>query len=144
MAERKVTAKSIFLFIDLAGGTDYKTLICLTANSQKRATSIIDAASFCGPDSQPGQQTVSVDFAGQRMLDPTVDHITSADLVAAWQDSRTIGWKLAPAVPVDGDVIYAGTGFISSLNDTNDMSNTTFDGTIAVSGYPTKTVYPAS
>lgn len=144
MAERKVTAKSIFLFIDLAGGVDYKTLICLTSNSQKRATSIIDAASFCGPDSQPGQQTITVDFAGQRMLDPTVDHIIDADLDEAWQDGRTIGWKLAPAVPVDGDIIYEGKGFISSKNDTNDMSNTTFDGTIAVSGFPTKTVYAGS
>lgn len=144
MAERKVTAKSIFLFIDPTGGTDYKTLICLTSNSQKRVTSIIDAASFCGPDSQPGQQTVTVDFAGQRMLAPDEGHMADYELDDLWQTSQTIGWKLSPAIPVLGDVIYAGTGFISGKNDTNDMSNTTFDGTLAVSGFPTKTIYAGS
>lgn len=144
MAQRKVNGKDILLFIDPAGGVDYKTLVCLTSNGLNRTTSIIDAASKCGPDSQAGPQTISVPFAGQIMVDPDADKASEGDLHDLWVNSTTIGWKIGPAVPVDGDVIYEGTGFISDLSSTQDMNGATFTGTIAVSGTPTMTIYPES
>lgn len=140
MAQRKVIGKDILLFIDPAGATDYKTLVCLTSNSLKRTTSIIDAASKCGPDSQPGAQTISADFTGQVVVDPDTGKISEADLHDLWADSTTVGWKIAPAVPENGDVIYSGAGFISDLSDTFDMNGATFTGTLAVSGAITKVI----
>ncbi|HZW66943.1 MAG TPA: hypothetical protein VFF23_14715, partial [Hanamia sp.] len=97
-----------------------------------------------GPDSQAGGQTVTVPFTGQVAVAPDAGEMVSADLEDLWNDSTPIGWKIGPAVPVDGDVIREGKGFISDLSDTYDMNGATFTGTIAVSGKPTKTIYPAS
>ena len=144
MAERKVNGKDILLFIDPAGGVDYKTVVCLTSNSKKLTTATLDAASKCGPDSRPGAQTVTMDFAGQVVVSPDTGRVSEADLFDLWKNSTNIGWKQAPAVPVDGDVIYEGKGFISDLGDTYDMNGATFTGTIAVSGFPVKTIYPES
>lgn len=144
MAERKVNGKDILLFIDPAGGVDYKTVVCLTSNSKKLATATLDAASKCGPDTRPGAQTVSVDFAGQVVVAPDTGRVSEGDLFDLWKGTTNIGWKIGPAVPVDGDVIYTGQGFISDLSDTYDMNGATFTGTIGVSGFPVKTIYPES
>jgi hypothetical protein len=144
MAERKVNGKDILLFIDPDGGTDYQTIVCLTSNSKKLTTAILDAASKCGPDSQPGAQTISVDFTGQVVVDPDAEKISEAGLYPLWSASTEIGWKIGPATPVEGDVSYTGQGFISDLSDTYDMNGSTFTGTIAVSGTPTQTITPAS
>lgn len=143
MAERKVKGKDILLFIDLAGGAEYDDIICLTKQSIKRATEKIDAATKCGPDTQPGKQSVDVDFEGQQMVDPDADRISAGDLHPAWEDQRTIGWKMGPADPQTGDVIYSGTGFLSSLDDEYDLSNpATFSCSIGVYGNITQTIYP--
>lgn len=144
MAERKVNGKDILLMIDPAGGEAYKTIVCLTCNSKKLTTAILDAASKCGPDSQAGAQTVLVDFTGQVVVDPDADRVSEGDLFPLWKNSTKIGWKIGPAVPTGGDVSYTGTGFISDLSDTYDMNGATFTGTIAVSGTPTQTIEPAS
>jgi hypothetical protein len=144
MAQRKVIGKDILLFIDPAGGTEYKTLVCLTSNGLNRTTAITDAASKCGPDSQPGAQTISIPFTGQIMVDPETGKASEGDLHDLWANSTNIGWKIGPAVPVDGDIIYSGQGFISDLSSTQDMNGATFTGTIAVSGAVTKTIYPGS
>lgn len=144
MAQRIVNGKDILLFIDPAGGTDYKTVVCLTSNSKKLTTAIVDAATKCGPDSKAGTQTVSVDFTGSVAVDPDADKVSEADLYPLWKNSTTIGWKIGPAVPVAGDVSYTGIGFISDLGDTYDMNGATFTGTIAVSGTPTQDIEPGS
>ena len=144
MAQRKVNGKDILLFIDPEGGTNYSTLVCLTSNGLNRTTSIADAASKCGPDSQPGSQTISVPFTGQIAVDPDAEKVSEGGLHDLWADSTNIGWQIGPATPVDGDVIYSGQGFISDLSSTQDMNGATFTGTIAVSGSVTKTVYPES
>lgn len=145
MAQRKVNGKDIFLFIDPAGGTDYSTIICLTTQSMKRATTIIDAASKCGPDSSPGAKTIGVDFSGHQMVSTDAGKISGADLHDLWVSSATVGWKMGPAVPQDGDPIYEGSGFVATLDDTYDLNNpATFSGSIGVYGTPSKTIYPAS
>lgn len=144
MAERKINGKDIILMVDPAGGTAYSTIVCLTSNSKKLTTAILDAATKCGPDSQAGTQTVTIDFTGSVAVDPDAERISEGDLYPLWKDSTTIGWKIGPAVPVEGDVSYTGTGFISDLSDTYDMNGATFTGTIAASGTPTQEVTPAS
>lgn len=136
MAERKISGNDVFLFIDVTGGTsNYDTVVCLTSKSLKRTTSTIDAASQCGPDKLAGTQDISVDFEGQILLDPDTNKISGAYLHDVWADKRTISWKLSPVTPVDGDVIYTGSAFLSDLSDTYSSTEpSTFSGTLAVKG----------
>lgn len=140
MANRKVRGKDILLFIDPDGGTTYDTVVCLTSNSMNRTTATVDAASKCGPDSAPGEQSVSVEFQGQQVVENDTGKLSGANLHDLWQSAAQIGWKMGPASPITGDVIYEGKGFISDLGDTYDMGSATFSGTLAVSGFPTKTI----
>lgn len=145
MAERKIHGKDILLFIDPAGGTSYSTIICLTTQSIKRATTIVDSASKCGPDSTPGAKTVGIDFTGQQVATPDSGHISGIDLRALWASSATIGWKMAPAVPAEGDPITEGTGFVATLDDTYDLNNpASFTGSLGVYGTPTETIHSGS
>ena len=140
MADRLVNGKDILFFIDPAGGTDYQLIVCLTSNSLNRATSVIDSASKCGPASTAGPTTVSIDLAGQVVVEPDTDHLAEADLNDLLFDDTVVGWKMGPAVPVTGDVSYSGTGFLSSLNATYDMNGATFSGTFQPSGRPAKAI----
>lgn len=146
MAFRAVSGKDVLLFIDPAGGTSYSLIICLTSNSLKRATSVIDSASKCGPSSSAGPTTVSLDFAGDVVYDPAAGQLAEAELHDLIMDGTAIGWKMAKAVPslLAGDVIYAGYGFISGLDATYDMNGATFSGSIGVNGTPTKTYFGES
>lgn len=140
MAERKITAGTYFLFIDPENGTNYSTMICLKSFTFTRGTAIIDSATFCGPDTQAGAQTVGVTFTGQIMLNPDADRISEPDLHNLWAAKTTIAWKIAHADPSDGDVSYEGHGFIAQLDDTFDLSNSDFSGSIGLAGIPTQTI----
>lgn len=145
MAERKVAGKDVLLFIDLAGGTAYDLIVCLTQNSLKRTASQIDNATKCGPDLGPGAQTVTVDFTGVIVYgNDTSTRLSEADIHDAWADGRTIGWRMGTTTPVAGDVIYTGQGFISDLTGDYSMTGATFSGTIGVQGLPTKAVSTGS
>ena len=145
MAETKINGKERFLFLDLTGGTDYDLVVCLTANSYNRASSTIDASSYCGPDTRQGAQTITIDFTGQVMYNPDAGHISEGELNDAWQADSTVGWKLARGIPEDGDSIYEGQGSILSLNDSGDLNSMlSFTASIGVSGIPTRTVFGES
>lgn len=141
MAKRKINGKDILLFIDPTGSTSYKTVVCLTSNSLNRTTGTESAASKCGPDIAPGDQTITVPFAGQIVYEAEATELASQSLHSLWQNSTTIGWKQSPATPKDGDVTYSGTGWISELVETFDATGrATFTGTISVIGNVTQTV----
>lgn len=108
----------MFLFIDPNGGTDYDTVVCLTSVSREDSVGEIDASSYCGPDSQPGTVTVGPrSCEGYVLADPTSGKISAFDLRTLLHDRTTIGYKISPAVPQDGDEIETGTAYIQSLSD---------------------------
>lgn len=129
------------MFIDPLGGTDYSLIVCLTSQSLNRTTNEIDAASKCGPDTQPGDQTIDISFEGQKILDLDTDRISIGDLHDLWAAKTTVGWKYGPATPVSDDVSYSGTGWISSLEETDAHNETgSFSATLRPYGSITKTV----
>lgn len=145
MAQLKVTSATVFLFIDPAGGTSYKTLVCLIGFKFDRKTNIIDAGSMCGPDKSPGAQDVDITFDGQQMTSPDTGNISNVDLHALWVAKTTIGWKISPAVPNPGSESFHGTGFISGLSsDYAWDKNSTFSGGIGVFGTPVQVITPIS
>ena len=141
MAEKKVSGNDMLLFIDPAGGTSYKLVICQTGGGLSRSTSVIDAKSKCGPDKSPGTQEVSITMEGQILTDPDTGEVSEADLHDLWANKTTVGWKYSKATTVTDDVTYSGTGFISKLDATYGQDNVaTFNVELQPYGTVTKTV----
>ena len=140
MAERKLTGKDNLFFIDFAGGTDYDTIVCLTAQSYSRTTDEIDAATKCGPDTQPGKQKQTISIEGQIMLSPVAGKASMSAMHDAWAAITNFTWKYGPAIGTDGDIVYSGTGFFSKLDENADNDNpSTFSATVGILGDVVKT-----
>lgn len=141
MAEHKVEGSNMLLFIDPDGGTDYEIVVCLTSVSKSDSVTVVDASSACGPDKSPGTVELSYAFEGQHLQDPDGGAISGTDLRILLRGEQTIGWKIAPETPVDGDEIESGTGFLSELSSTYAFDSVgTFTGTIQPYGIPTITI----
>lgn len=144
MSEHKVQGGNMLLFIDPNGGTDYSTVVCLTSVGTSDSVTVVDASSACGPDKSPGTLEISYSFEGQHLQDPDSGNISGTDLRLLLRSETTIGWKLSPETPVDGDEIQEGTGYLSELSSTYAFDSVgTFNGVIQPYGTPTITVYGA-
>ncbi len=145
MAEHKVQGGNMLLFIDPNGGTDYDLVVCLTSVGVSMSVGVVDASSACGPDKSPGALEISYSFEGQHLQDPDSGKISGTNLRLLLNAEQTIGWKVSPETPVDGDEIMEGTGFISELSSQyNFDSIATFSGAIMPYGTPTISVYSGS
>lgn len=141
MAEHKVQGGTMLLFIDPAGGTAYDTVVCLTSVGKSDSVNVVDAASACGPDNQPGVLQISYTFEGQHLQDPDTGKISGTSLRQLLRAKTTVGFKIEPVTPVAGDEIETGTGFFSDLSSTYAFdSNGTFTGTLNPYGTPTLTI----
>lgn len=135
MARRQISGIDILLQIDPLGGNNYDLVVCLTSNSLERTTTVIDAASKCGPEKLPGVQSIQIPFVFNDVLDVNSGEISESDLHTLWQNKTVFSWKYGKVTPVAGDVSYTGTGFLSDLKTTdaqNAASSTS--GTIEVQG----------
>lgn len=141
MAEHKITGGTVLLFIDPAGGTDYDTVVCLTNVGKSDSVNVVDGASACGPDNQPGVLQISYTFEGQHMQDPQTGQISGTSLRQLLRAKTTVGFKIAPLSPVDGDEIETGTAFFSELSSTYAFDSfATFTGTLSPYGTPSLTI----
>ncbi len=137
-ARRQVSGNDLLLFIDPAGGTDWKLVVCLTGNSLETATNIIDASSKCGPYSLPGNQTVKIDFAYHDVLDTTNSELSDGALRVLQLAKTTISFKFGYASTTEGAYVYTGTGFIASVK-TDAQQNDVVKGTGSIGVYGTIT-----
>lgn len=146
MARHEPQPNSVFLFIDPAGGTDWaRTVVCLTSITKADTVNAIDASSFCGPNKLPGALDLSSSYEGFLVQDPDAAEISGTDLRILLRNKTTIGWKVAPAVPVQGDEIEFGTGFLSELSATYALNAAgTFSFTISPYGTPTLSIFEGS
>lgn len=141
MAEHKVQGGTMLLFIDPLGGINYKTVVCLTSISKDDSVAEVDAASACGPDSSPGTLSLSYEFEGQHLQDPNTGKVSGTSLRILLRAKTTVGFMIAPAIPVDGDEIEVGTGYFSALGSTYAFDSVgTFTGTLKPYGTPTLTI----
>ena len=141
MAEHKVKGGTMLLFIDPAGGTSYKTVVCLTSVAKADSVNAIDASSACGPDKSPGVLDFSFTFEGQHLQDPLSGKTSGSNLRTLLRNKTTIGWKISPETPVTGDEVETGTGFLSELSSTYSFDAIgTFSGTLVAYGTPTLTI----
>lgn len=141
MAYRKVTGSDILFSIDLAGGTAYSLVMCLTGQTLAITNNIIDAATKCGPDSRAGKQDQNLSIEGQMILSPDSLQMGIAAMFTASQAKTEFSWTMGPATPVTGDVTYTGRGFFGELSQSfPDADNATFSATIGIVGTIVQTV----
>jgi hypothetical protein len=112
---RQISGIDVLLQIDPLGGVSYDLVVCLTSNSLERTTTVIDAASKCGPEKLPGVRSIQIPFAFNDVLDANSGEISESDLHELWQSQKIISFKYGKLTPEAGDVTYTGTGFISDL-----------------------------
>jgi hypothetical protein len=145
MAEHKVQGGTMFLFIAPDGGTDYDTVVCLTVVGKSDTVNVNDAASACGPDSSPGVLQITYNFEGQHLQDPETGKISGTSLRQLLRAKTTVGFKISPVDPVEGDEIETGTGFFSDLSSTYAFDSVgTFTGTLNPYGIPDLTIFEES
>lgn len=138
MAEHKVTARSVLLYIDPAGGTDYDTVVCLTEITRADTRGTVEANSMCGPDKSLGPLEIGErTFTGFHLADPDSGKISGASLRTLLYAGTTVGYKIGPITPTEGDETETGTAFLSNLSDTyNADSDATFSGALQPYGTP--------
>jgi hypothetical protein len=143
MAETKVSARDYILLADLAGGTTFIPVACLTTNSFTSTVNTIDATSKCGDQFQVGPsftQSFKADgFAIDETGTPSKD--SYQQLYAAHAAKTTFTIKMGKASPVTGDVYYGGTStslvFISNFDVTAaDKDDVKFTATFVVVNPP--------
>lgn len=139
MAETKVSARDYILLADLAGGTTFIPVACLTTNSFTSTVNTIDATSKCGDQYQAGP-SYTQSFKGDGFaIDQT--GAPSKDSYQQLYDAHAAGTvftiKMGKASPSTGDVYYGGettsTVFISNFDVTAaDKDDVKFSATFVV------------
>lgn len=139
MAEHKIGAGKMYLFIDTSGvGTTYDTVVCGKTLSVEDSVGEIDASSQCGPDIQPGILSLSRSFEGQHLADPLTGKVSGAELRQVLYAKTKIAYKISAEVPVTGDVVETGFATITSLSSSySDTEVGTFSLTFKPTGTPT-------
>ena len=139
MAETKVSARDYILLADLAGGTTFKPVACLTTNSFTSTVNTIDATSKCGDQFQAGpaynQSFKAEGFAIDETGTPSKD--SYQQLYAAHAAKTQFAMKMGKASPAAGDITYSGTVFISDFGVTaDDADDVKFTATFVVTTPP--------
>ena len=143
MAETKVSARDYILLADLAGGTTFIPVACLTSNSFTSTVNTIDATSKCGDQFQPGpsytQSFQAEGFAIDETGVPAKD--SYQQLYTAHKNGTVFTIKMGKASPAAGDVYYGGTStstvWISNFDvNADDKDDVKFSATFVVYAPP--------
>lgn len=114
----KVNGSDILIAIDLAGGTSYTTVVCLTSNTITNTVTELDGSSKCGNEFVVGTRfDASIDGEGF-LVDPDTGTPTSKgypELYTAFVNRLVVGIKFGKATPTTGEAVYSGTAFITNL-----------------------------
>lgn len=139
MAEHKIEAGSMYLFIDSTGiGTTYDQVVCGLSLSVEDSVGEIDASSQCGPDVRPGELNLNRSFEGQHLADESTGKISGANLRTLVLAKTRIAYKISELTPATGDEVETGFGFITSLSSNYSFTEVgTFSLSLKPSGTPT-------
>jgi hypothetical protein len=139
MAETKVSARDYLLLADLAGGTTFLPVACLTTNSLTSTNDTIDATSKCGNSYTPSpvfsQSFECEGFAIDETGTPSKDSYQQLYTAHAAKTIFTI--KMGKATPTSGNIYYGGdatsTVFISDFGvQADDGDDVKFTATFVV------------
>ena len=142
MAETKVSARDYLLLADLAGGTTFLPVACLTTNSLTSTNDTIDATSKCGNQYTPSpvfsQSFECEGFAIDETGTPSKD--SYQQLYVAHSAKTLFAIKMGKATPTSGDITYGGAGQLVFISDfgvqADDGDDVKFTATFVVSVPP--------
>ncbi len=123
MAERTVIGKNVWLFIKPLVGPVIP-IKCLTSHSITASQEISNVVTKCGRKKQPqGDPDFQITGEGQIMLFTNPDtgaSYSSVDLLNLLKSGDRVDVVSGPAsgIPVEGDVTYTGSGFVSQWEET--------------------------
>jgi len=145
MANNEVNGRDIIIMIDPAGGTTYKTVVCLTSNTMSSTVTELDASSKCGNKFIPGQKFDDSITGEGFLIDPDTGIPTNQgypELRALFALRTIVAIKFGKATPTTGDAVWTGTAFITNLElVAGDDALTTFTVTFKCAAPPfTQTV----
>ena len=121
MAEKFILPNSVVITakrIDDEEGSE-ALVVCLTQNDFNSTASNATIDTFCGSEQLPGSkgQTLAVSF--RRIWETDSGRISEKFFYDAWFDSAHIQFTVAREEPVTGDLVYTGTGYVTSYNSAN-------------------------
>lgn len=125
--------------IDVAGGSSYKNLVCLSTSSVNTTVDMAVEQTNCGVLSNPAEPQMTVDFDAVCEVTPSVSQVSYEDLLSAMVNKTLITVRVQNPV-VSGASVGAAyyhqfSGYISDLS----LSQSTtefikFSGTIQSTG----------
>lgn len=118
MAENEINGRDILIQIDPAGGTSYKTVVCLTSNTMTQSLTELDASSKCGNKWIPGKKFEATISGEGFLVDPDTGTPTNqgfSELYDLFENRTIIAIRFGVATPTTGDAVYTGDAFIQQL-----------------------------
>lgn len=125
--------------IDVAGGSSYKTLVCLASSSVNTTLDTASDQTNCGTLTSVGEPAVSVDFDAVCETAPTVSQISYEDLLAASINKTLISIRVQNPTVTGASVgtvyYHAFSGYVTSLTLTQATADfIKFSGSISSTG----------
>lgn len=118
MARRAVAPEDMALYLGSKDEiTEYKFVDCLTQSTVQRAIAAINTATICENSTTPGALTISVPFQGVPYVEVDADKASAFELSQVARAKEVRKWKLAPAEPKAGDIIYDFEAYLSSFDN---------------------------
>ena len=140
MAQNEVNGRQMLVLIDPAGGTNYKTVICLTSNTLTNSLTELDASSKCGNKWQPGEKFEATISGEGYLVDQDTGTPTDQgfnELYDLFENRVTFAVKFGKVTPTTGEAIYTGDAFFTQLElVANDDELTTFSFTMRAAEPP--------
>jgi predicted secreted protein len=140
MPQNEINGRDILVFIDPAGGTSWKTVVCLTSNTMNNSLTELDASSKCGNAWVPGAKFEATITGEGFLVDQDTGTATDKGFPELYDlfDSRAeVAIKFGKATATTGDAIWTGTAFITKLDlVANDDALTTFSVTFRCANPP--------
>lgn len=116
----EVNGSNIIVAIDPAGGSTYKLIVCLTANTITTSITELDAGSKCNPAGKyiPGTKIDQTISGEGNLLDPDTGiptNIGFPELYSLLTNGTIVTVKFGKVSPSTGEAIYTGSAFITQV-----------------------------
>lgn len=125
--------------IDVAGGSSFKNLVCLSSSSVNTTVDTSTDQTNCGILTSPSDPSMSIDFDAVCEVAPTVAQVSYEDLLAAMVNKTLVSVRVQnPAVvgaSVGAAYYHQFSAYITSLTLTQSSTEfIKFSGSIASTG----------
>lgn len=96
----QITSSNQPIELDLAGGTDFKTLVCTNTATWETTNEVTEEETDCGSFTSVGNMKLSVQASGVCETAPTVSQISYGDLLVAQAAKSTVTVRIQNPVVV--------------------------------------------